>query len=173
MHTRYRHSRSLFPVAVLLTMALTLTACGPDTSAPSAAATPSNPTGSDVVGAPSGAASAVAGTQTETGWGRIWDAVPPDFPIFPGSTIADPVSPDAVSATYAVDGGDPGEIMTWMQAGLETAGFATESLSGPLESGSFILESVGEGDCQIETTVAPMGSLAIISVRYGAGCPAA
>jgi len=99
--------------------------------------------------------------------------VPPGFPTFPGSTIADAVSPDPVSATYAVEGGDPGEVMEWMQTALETAGFGTESLSGPLESGSFVLESVGEGDCQVETTVAPMGGLTVITVRYGAGCPAA
>lgn len=159
---------------------LTLAACGRDTqtgtSGPSSGpsgATSGAPSadGSGDAGAPP--ASAAAGTQTETGWGRIWDAVPPGFPTFPGSTVADPVSPDPVSATYAVEGGDAGEIMAWMQTALEAAGFGTESLSGPLESGSFVLESVGEGDCQVETTVAPMGGLTVITIRYGAGCPAA
>lgn len=164
----------------MLIVGLTLAACGPDTQtgdsgqpvvssvAPSAAA---GAQGSGGASAP--LASVAAGTKTDTGWGRIWDAVPPGFPTFPGSTIADAVSSDPVSATYALEGGDAGEIMAWMQTALETAGFGTQSLTGPQESGSFVLESVGEGDCRIQTTVAPMGSMTIITVLYGAACPAA
>jgi len=166
------------PLALVLTLGLTLAACGPDTATTGDGPSTSSSAAPSV--APSGEASgegsappAGGGTQTDTGWGRIWDAVPPGFPTFPGSTIADAVSADPVSATYAVEGGDPGEVMAWMQTALETAGFGTESLSGPLESGSFVLESVGEGDCQVETTVAPMGGLTVITVRYVAGCPAA
>jgi hypothetical protein len=117
-------------------------------------------------------ASGAGGTQTETGWGRIWDNVPTGFPRFPGSTIADPVSPDPVSATYAVDNDDTAQIAGWMQNALETASFGTESLSGPLEDGGFVLESVGEGECRIQTSVRPMGGLTFVIVRYGAACPA-
>jgi hypothetical protein len=178
MYTRYR--RSIPTLAVGVVVALILVGCGPDT--PSASSRPS--TASSVAPSipPSAAASpevseppasAAAGTQTDTAWGRIWDAVPSGFPMFPGSSVADPVSPDPVSATFALEGGDPAEIASWMQAALETAAFGTESLSGPLESGSFVLESIGEGDCRIQTTVAPMGSLTVITVLYGAACPAA
>ena len=63
------------------------------------------------------------------------------------------------------------EIATWLQSRLELATFSTEALSGPLEDGSFVLDSVGDEDCRIETTVAPAGGLTIITVRYGADCP--
>jgi hypothetical protein len=112
------------------------------------------------------------GTQTETDWGRIWDNVPSGFPRFPGSAVADPVSPEPVSATYTVANDDTAQISGWMQNALEAASFRTESLSGPLEDGGFVLESVGEGDCRIQTSVRPMGGLTFVIVRYGAGCPA-
>jgi hypothetical protein len=182
MHTRNR--RSLPTLAAGVILVLILVACGAD--APSASSSPSTLPSSapsvvpsatpstELSEAPSAPpASVVAGTQTDTAWGRIWDAVPSGFPMFPGSSVADPVSPDPVSTTFAIEGGDAGEIAAWMQAAVETAGFGTESMSGPLESGTFELESIGPGDCRVQTTIAPMGSLTIISVRYGAGCPAA
>ena len=58
-----------------------------------------------------------------------------------------------------------------MQGALENATFSTESLSGPLEDGSFVLESVGEGECRIQVIVEPMGGLTFVIVRYGAACP--
>ena len=91
--------------------------------------------------------------------------------MFPGSVIADPISPDPVSATYSVDNDDTAQIAGWMQNALETAAFRTESLSGPLEDGGFVIESVGEGDCHIQTSVQPMGGLTFVIVRYGAACP--
>ena len=55
---------------------------------------------------------------------------------------------------------------------MEGATYSTESLSGPLEDGSFVLDSVGDGDCRIQTTIAPQGGLILVTVRYGAACPA-
>lgn len=135
------------------------TAFMPSTFAPSAAASPAAP-------------SASSGTQTETGWGRIWDNVPTGFPRFPGSTVADPVGPDPVSGTYSIVNDDTAQVAGWMQNALETASFGTESLSGPLEDGGFVIESVGDGECRIQTSVRPMGGLAFVIVRYGAACPA-
>src|SRR5215204_3938285 len=118
--------RSGRPIAIiaLLTAGMIVATCGSDQ--PTASVAPSV----DIPG-PSAAerASAAGGTQTETGWGRIWDNVPAGFPRFPGSTIADPVSPDPVSAMYSV-GDDPAQVAGWMQNALETASFGTESLSG-------------------------------------------
>ena len=170
-----RRSRRLLFIAPL-TLLVLLAACDrvqeSASSLPSGAQTAApSPRASGEASAP--VASVAGGTQTDTSWGRIWDALPPGFPTFPGATPADPVSAEPVSATFAVEGGDPAEIATWMQAALETATFGTESLSGPLESGAFVLESLGEGDCRVESTVAPMGGLTIITVRYGAGCPSA
>jgi hypothetical protein len=41
-----------------------------------------------------------------------------------------------------------------------------------LEDGGFVIESVGEGECRIQTSVRPMGGLTFVIVRYGAACPA-
>ena len=76
-----------------------------------------------------------------------------------------------MSARYAIVGADPAEVAAALQAALETASFGTEGLSGPLEDGSFVLDSVGDGECRIETRVVPMARLTFVSVYYGAACP--
>ena len=126
-------------------------------------------TGQPASNAPS--ASLAAG-QTDTAWGRIWDTVPDGFPRFPGATPADDASSEPASARYAVPGGDPGAIATWMQGALETATFSTAGLNGPAEDGSFVIDSVGEDGCALQTTIAPLGDTTFITVLYGAACPA-
>jgi hypothetical protein len=174
MQTR---SRRLLSIGSL-TLAVLIAACGPggQTPAPAssgAASVEPAPTVSESAPSPVTSASASAATvsQTDTEWGRIWDDVPPGFPRFPGSIVADDAIPDPVSATFSVANDDTAEIAGWMQGALETATFSTESLSGPLEDGSFVIESVGEGDCRLQVTVAPMGGLTFLFVRYGAACP--
>jgi hypothetical protein len=110
-------------------------------------------------------------SQTDTEWGRIWDDLPDGFPIFPGATPADDATPDPVSGIFAIPEGDPAEVAGWMQAALETATYSTEALSGPFEDGSVVLDSVGEGDCRIQTVVAPAGGLTLMTIHYGAACP--
>jgi len=184
-----RRSRRPIPnllFIVILTAGLSLMACGTDTQAPSSspsggpsavpsAAAPSAApsTGATAPHASAPADSAATGSQTDTEWGRIWDSVPAGFPTFPGSTVADDTGAAPVSARYAIaGGGDPAEIASWMQAAVETATFSTESLSGPLEDGSFVLDSVGDGECRLQSTITPMGGLTFVTVRYGAACPA-
>ena len=113
---------------------------------------------------------AAAAGQTDTDWGRIWDTVPAGFPRFPGSTVADDASPEAASARFAVPGGDPRAIATWLQGALETARFTTVGSNGPAEDGSFVIDSVGEGRCRVQTTIAPLGDTTFITVLYGADC---
>lgn len=119
--------------------------------------------------APSGAAAA---GQTDTAWGRIWDTVPAGFPVFPGARPADDAGGEPVSARLAVEGGDPSAIATWLQDALEQATFSTLGLNGPGEDGGYVIDSTGEGDCRIQTTIAPLGDMTFVSVLYGAGCPA-
>lgn len=108
--------------------------------------------------------------QTDTDWGRIWDAVPADFPVYPGATPAEEAASGPVSATFALDGADPKVVATWIQNELERAGYRTEALNGPLEDGSSVLEMTGTEDCHIEIAVAPLGGLVTINVRYSATC---
>ena len=76
------------------------------------------------------------------------------------------------SAIAAVAGGDPQAIATWFGDALPQGGFSTVGLNGPGEDGGFTIDSTGDGDCRVQTTVAPLGDMTFISVRYGAGCPA-
>lgn len=114
---------------------------------------------------------APAAGQTDTDWGRIWDALPAAFPVYPGATPAEEVETGPVSGAVVVEGRDARTIATWMQAELERAAYATEALNGPLEDGSFVLESVGQADCRVEVAVAPLGGLTTVTVRYAATCP--
>jgi len=172
MHVRPR-APSLAVAAIL---AVAIVGCGPATAStpPSSAPSAADPTSSTSIEPvePSASAGPAAG-RTDTQWGRIWDAVPAGFPTYPGSTIADDASSEPVSARYAIIGADPAEVASVLQAGLEAASFGTEGLSGPLEDGSFVLDSVGDGDCRIQTRIVPMARLIFVSVSYGAACPPA
>jgi hypothetical protein len=113
----------------------------------------------------------LAVSQTDTEWGRIWDALPASFPVYPLAAETETAGAgEPVSATFSSSAAAD-EVATWMQSRLELATFSTLALSGPLEDGSFVLESVGDDDCRVETNVAPAGGLTIITVRYGADCP--
>ncbi len=161
--------RSILGIALLVALA----ACSPTTPSPvsaepSAAASPTPPAASS-----SGDAStAPPVAQTDTDWGRIWDAVPAGFPVYPGATPAEETETGPVSMTYALEGADPRVIATWMQTELERETYRTEALSGPLEDGSFVLAATGSPpDCRVEVAVAPLGGLVTMTVRYGAACP--
>lgn len=147
------------------------TACVPA----STSSLPSESAGSSPAGTPdsSGGASADAPAvgQTDTSWGRIWDEVPQAFPLFPGGLPAGGTS-ESVSAALTLEGVEPRDVATWMQAQLEGSTFTTEGLNGPLEDGSFVLDAVGSGGCRVQVRAAPLGSLTSLIVRYGAECPA-
>jgi hypothetical protein len=111
-------------------------------------------------------------TQTDTAWGRIWDGLPAGFPVYPGAVESDEAGGgEPVSATFSVADAAPDEIVTALQSQLELATFSTEALSGPLEDGGFVIDSVGDAGCRIATTVTPAGGLTLVTVRYGAECP--
>jgi hypothetical protein len=182
MTTRPRRLTVGLPLVVLVLAACGTAADGstPASAAASNAATASAATSSAPSAAPSADPSVApvspdASTgvgQSDTEWGRIWDGVPEGFPRFTGARDADDATAEPVSDVYAVEGGDAAEISTWLQAAMETATYSTEGLSGPLEDGSFVLDSVGDGACRIQTSIVPMGGLVLVTVRYGADCPA-
>lgn len=109
-------------------------------------------------------------TQTDTPWGRIWDAVPASFPVPAG---AEPTTPDrAASGAWSLSSGDPAAVTDDLRAGLERIGLTTDGVSGPLEDGSRIIDSVGKPSaCRVQTRVTPQGSTIIIVVMFGASCP--
>lgn len=157
-----------------LSLAIAVAACSSSGSTPSSAAPaePSSPAASAPADSQAPSGSAPAAGQTDTDWGRIWDAVPAAFPRFPGATPADEMTGEPASARYTVSGGDPEAVAAWMQGALETATFSTIALNGPAEDGGFVIDFVGDGACRIETRIAPLGDLTVVTVRYGAECPA-
>lgn len=159
-----------------LAASLFIAACGPVVPSPpgpaSAPAESVEPSASIEPSAPASNATAAAQAgQTDTDWGRIWDGLPRAFPVYPGATPADDAATELVSAAFALAGAEARTVVAWMQAELGRASYTTESLNGPLEDGSFILESTGGGDCRVQVAVGPMGGLTTVSVRYGAACP--
>ena len=169
-----RQRRPVLLPCLLFATALFVAACASDptttTSVPPSAAPSATPAFTEAPGA-SDLAPTDAPTQTDTDWGRIWDAAPSGFPVYPGAAPATATGPDPVSGAWAIEGGDALEIASWMQTSLETATYSTEAMSGPFEDGSFVIESVGDGECRIQTTIAPLGGLTTIAVLYGAACP--
>jgi len=149
--------------------ALVLAACGSGGTSPSTVpATPSTSAEPNASPEPTGAPAA---GQTDTEWGRIWDAVPTGFPRFPGATLADDATGEPASARVSVEGGDPLAIAHWMQDALETATYSTEAMNGPAEDGGYVIDSVGDGECRMQTRIAPLGDRTFVTVLYGAGCP--
>lgn len=188
---RARGARVTTTLVVLAMLAASVAACGATTtSAPSPVASPS-PAANPTTPVPSTSASAPAGSpsspslssppespsaapspsvgQTDTDWGRIWDAAPASFPAYPGSTTTEigHASSDQRIVTGAAD-----EVATWYQEALETAGYSTEAMSGPLEDGSLVIDSVGDPlECRVQVSVRPVAELIVIDILYGADCP--
>jgi hypothetical protein len=177
MTARPRH---LVPLSAAATaIAIALVACGPSGSASGGSNAQTATSGepgqppATLHGEPSPAAEPGASgsvTQTDTEWGRIWDALPAGFPRFPGAAPADDAAAAPASARYQVSGTDPEAIAAWLQAGMETARFSTD-VSGPLEDGTMTLDSVGDAGCRVQTTIAPLGGMTFVTVLYGSNCP--
>jgi hypothetical protein len=170
MTTRSRRLHITVPLAVV---SLVLASCGPGGGSPSTV--PPSPSASTAPAPSADESAASTGApeagQTDTGWGRIWDTVPAGFPVFPRAVPADDATGEPASARFSVAGGDPLAIAEWMQDALETATFSTDALNGPAEDGGYVIESVGDGDCRIQTRIAPLGDLTFVTVLYGADCP--
>jgi hypothetical protein len=155
-----------------LALALVLGACSSTTPTSSSTSAPASvvPAATSTAAGGAGSSGPAAG-QTDTGWGRIWDTLPIAFPVYPGAAPAEEAATGPASATFALNGPDARTILTWMRTELERAAYSTEALNGPLEDGSFVLGSIGGGDCRVEVAVAPLGGLTTVTVRYGAACP--
>jgi hypothetical protein len=110
----------------------------------------------------------VVGT-SRTPWGRILDAVPDTFPLFPDAAPADPL-PAAVSGAW-ITKASVDEVATWYHDAVLGAAFASADLGNALEDGSRVLDVQGDlPECKVQVTVQPAGGSTMIIVRYGAGC---
>lgn len=166
------------PLLLAVVLPVVLLACGGDVSAPPDGVPSASPTGSaaDLTPVPTGsgdggsASPSPAVSQTDTDWGRIWDALPATFPRYPGSVATETGQAGPVSAEFAVPT-DPETVTTWLQASMEGAGYSTEALSGPLEDGSRVIDSVADGGCRVQTIVTPLSGTTHVTVRFGAACP--
>jgi hypothetical protein len=108
--------------------------------------------------------------QSESAWGRLWDAIPAGFPVPVGASPTDVAEPVSAAFDLAMPVSD---AATFMQGALEAARYSTIAFSGPLEDGTVVIDSVGptSTDCLVETSIAPMGGLTRLTIRFGAACP--
>ena len=109
-------------------------------------------------------------TQTDTEWGRIWDALPPSFPV-PEGSVPTETGEGPVSATFAV-GAAAEQAAEFVIAGLMRERYAIEGRSNPLEDGSVVIEAVGAAsDCRVQVRLTPLSGTTHMVVMFGAGCP--
>lgn len=166
--------RSFLSVAVAVSVASVVAACGSSGGSPTGSAAPvqiATPSVAVPAPTPAGSVGSAVG-QTDTDWGRIWDTLPTGFPSVPGATTADEAAAGPTSANLAVPGKDAKGVATQLQAALTQAGFKTIGLSGPLENGGYVLDMTGSpAGCQLQVTATPTGSLTTVVVLYGAACP--
>ncbi|MFL5680185.1 MAG: hypothetical protein ACJ77B_06250 [Chloroflexota bacterium] len=108
-------------------------------------------------------------SQTDTEWGRIWDAIPRSFPVYPGAAPTTDIGSPA-SAQLVIPA-DVATATSWTTSALKAAGFTTD-VSGPLEDGSMTLDSTRPGTaCKAQTRIAKQGGTTVMTVLYGADCP--
>ena len=179
-------TRLAFRLAGSLAFTLAVVACGssvPSVSpaasggasispAPSSSTEASEPAGTPSAEATPAASAGAAEDQTETEWGRIWDTPPGGFPVFPEATLSEEAATGPATAVYVVEGAKPAALATWYRDAFSTAGFFTDSLSGPFEDGGYILEASGDDPaCRVSMTIAPLGGTVGLTLLYGAACP--
>jgi hypothetical protein len=168
---RRRASRPV--IALMVGVVFALAACSstdtssptpPGVSSPAAAASTTSSAGTAAGGGS-------ATSQTNTHWGRIWDSLPKDFPAIAGST-PDDAAPGPASAVLIVQGAVAKSVATSLKTQLESAGYETTALGGPLEDGTYTLDMTGTpADCMLQVAATPTGGLTTVTILYGAGCP--
>ncbi len=160
---------------LVLVLAAVLGAC---TTTPAASARPSpspSPAVATATTAPSPSATTApsastgAAGQTDTAWGRIWDALPTSFPAYPG---AQPATTGGEPATAVLQLPAQADVAAdWTREALEAAGWTIVASNGPLEDGSFVIDVTGTGTCKAQVSIAPTGGVTIATILVGTGCP--
>ncbi|HET9344228.1 MAG TPA: hypothetical protein VFO05_00895 [Candidatus Limnocylindrales bacterium] len=175
-----RRSPTGVGAVLLLVASLAVAACGSAQPSPTPATpgapTPAGPSPtSELTPVPGGSTAASPilvspPTQTDTEWGRIWDALPPAFPL-PPDAVPTETREGPASASLAV-GAAADTTAGFMESALTAAGFSIESVEGPSEDGSYTLNAVGpDPGCQAQVRVVPLSGTTNVVVLYGAACP--
>jgi hypothetical protein len=154
--------------ATVLVTLLCLAACSPAPSGGSA--TPAaHPTGTAAIETAAVTPGPSLPGQSDTEWGRIWDALPPWFPIPDGASPTE-TGEGSYTAELALPAGSTAQLAAdFYRTAFQAAGFTAIDVDGPLEDGSFVVAV--PGSCHIEVRIAPLGSEVVAFVLYGAGCP--
>ena len=151
-----------------LILALSLTVATAVVSACGAAATATpSPTA-----APTGSLVPPIVGQTDTEWGRMWDAIPADFPVFAGATPSEEAATGPASAVLVVNGTDAKTVASWTAERLTEAGFDINGEMAALEDGSYAVDGERDTDCLVHVEATPLGTVTTITIYYGAECPA-
>jgi hypothetical protein len=109
-------------------------------------------------------------SQSETAWGRIWDALPPWFPLPPGAIPTETGKGPATAELALPSGSTAAGAAAFFRSEFDKVGFVTVNFDGPLEDGSFVVSVPGA--CHVEVQTLPLGSGVVARVLYGAACPA-
>jgi hypothetical protein len=113
-----------------------------------------------------------AATVVTVAWGRIWDRVPPSFPLPSDAQPAQPADPvEGPSSGAFTTGLGVDEAAQGIEAALTGSGWSIEAMTSG-EDGSRNISTVGASpDCRSLVTVRPLGSVHFVTVYDGAGCP--
>lgn len=167
---RVDRARSFAALLAAIAIALVAAGCsvGPAGTAQSATAAPPTgpaPTATPAIVVPTPSLP----TQSATEWGRIWDALPPWFPI-PSGARATGTGSGPLTAELALPAGSTvATTAGFFFSELQKAGFAAVNQDGPLEDGSLVVTVAG--NCAIEVRVVPLGDQVVARILYGAACP--
>jgi len=156
-------------LATLVPTLLALIGCAPSAS-PGPSSTSNVPTSTSTSTTTRPTTAPGLPTQTDTEWGRIWDALPSSFPTITGAVPATDTGDGAASALLALQAPDAMVIAAFYRDALHATGMVA-STDGPLEDGSVTVSGSDGDGCAVLVSVKPARSTNLISVLYGAGCP--
>ncbi len=135
------------------------------------------------VRSPSGQAAAISPAPThlagpsgspgtiDTSTGKVWDALPASFPIYPGLEAA-PQPGMPTSGNLAMAGDHTSELVSWYGKALVLAGYDVGAPSPALEDGTrhLVAHRTGQSGCAVDVAIAPTGTMTFVSIGFGTGC---
>ena len=109
-------------------------------------------------------------SQTDTAWGRIWDALPDTFPGPPGTQLATDTGEGASSGQLVAPAARDAVVQFYRDA-FRDQGYVIGT-DGPLEDGSVTVTATDTYQCRIQVSIRGVGDQeSIVTVLFGSGCP--